>query len=62
MDKKRKKRILWFLEKALDDTRLASRSAGTVNDAESENVELCLHIGNAVEDLKAAMKELKNGI
>jgi hypothetical protein len=58
MDKRRKKRVLEFLEIAFTAVRRASIAVGPVSDADSEDVELCLHIGNAVEDLKAAMKEI----
>jgi len=50
--------VLEYLNTALEAVILASLEIGPLDEACEEDVELCLHIGNAVEDLNAAIQKI----
>lgn len=59
MNTERKKKVLAYLKIALEAVMKASMAAGPVNDADECDVALCIHIENAVADIKAAQEELE---
>jgi hypothetical protein len=60
MNKSRKEKMRTHLLIAKEQVTEASMAAGPVDDAVPDDVTVCILIGNAVEDLTAALKELED--